>query len=159
MGGSGPREDILNDRLFVVLEASAENIPVIASVGRDRHFHVAEETVALLGSRHGTPDLSPVIGNGVVNGVIEATHGLDVSSEPLTADEDISSISVGRSTAGEGTGDVVEGKSVTLLIVIFTVECQLNVHLVALGPATRRHDTDRSVIEPLSRHVFRGHVS
>jgi len=58
---ASPWENILYDRLLVILETTIKCVPVIASIWGHLKWNVAEEIGTIKSCRHWASDVSPVV--------------------------------------------------------------------------------------------------
>lgn len=153
------RTNVVNNRLQIVLETTLENVPVSPFVCGDREVDISEELRTVFRCGHRAPDLRPSIAGGWIDSAINSAQGLNILSEPLTCDNYVAAETVTGSRSRLYRGNIVEGKSEMVLVVVLPVEGHLEVHLVAFVPTTRRDHSDHRVVEPLNWHNLCAHLS
>lgn len=157
MGRAAFREDVLNDWVLIVLESTIEILP-IDTVSSDRELNVAEEFKALLSSGHRAPDLVPFDAYRLIGCTIEAAERVDLRSEALAIDNDITAEAIRWTTARESLVNLVKHKHEAILIVVLAVKGHLQLHAITLCPATWRHAHDGRRVDVLSGHCLGSHL-
>lgn len=130
----------------------------ISAIGLNSKINVSEVVIPFSSFRNCTLNFSPLHRCRFRNGVVQAAHGMRLRMESLAIHSNFPSLTIRRPTARESLGHVVHSKLKAFMVIVTSIESDLQVHLVTSAPATWRRAHDRGLVNELDRHVLWRHI-